>query len=476
MLHIGARLARRFSLLATEAADVPGLERFSAYDSRLERSVRIDVITALAPSAVRQAAAAAARVRDPRLLRVIASGRERIDENSYTYVVTDRPEGTPLSDVLQQRLVLPRIAGAIVGDAARALEKANAENVHHGYLRASAISIARNGRVTVAGLGVDGELAMQAGVGRGATESSDAMALGRIFLAAITGKDATAATERDLPAELGVRGRKLCIQVIGGTGPTTLDAVTRTFAPIDTRILRDFPALVRAMPLLPEPHHGSTSSPADAGIVLPEEVATRADDAAQQGLAEELAEPELAASLAQLDSTTGMGLVPPDQSAGMDAEAPEPSQPPILREALVAHPEVEALLGANELHDLYEFEEMVAVQDVNNTTSTWEALLQRMHRRWPGSTTITRRLKRAHKRANRSGPIWAAPVLIPLLVIGVVVATVVAVSLLKAPLSQDANFDDLPSNPYPFFTYSPSPSPSLSPSASPSPSASSTGG
>lgn len=442
MLHIGARLARRFSLLATEAADVPGLERFSAYDSRLDRSVRVDVITALAPSAVRQAAAAAARVRDPRLLRVIASGRERVNEDSYTYVVTDLPEGTPLSDVLKQRLVLPRIAGAIVGDAARALEKANAENVHHGYVRASSISIASNGRVTVAGLGVDGELAMQAGVGRGATESSDAMALGRIFLAAITGEDAAEATERNLPAELGVRGRKLCRQVLGGTGPTTLDAVARTFAPIDTRILRDFPALVRAMPLVPEPHHDSVSASADAGIVLPEEVATRAGDAARQDL----------------------------------AETPGPSQPPILREALVAHPDVEALLGANELHDLYEFEEMVAVQDVNNTTSTWEALLQRMQRRWPGSATITRRLKRAHKRANRSGPIWAAPVLIPLLVISVVVATVVAVSLLKAPFSQDANFDDLPSNPYPAFTYSPSPSPSLSPSAAPSPSASSTGG
>lgn len=435
MVHIGARLARRFTLLSAEQATVPDLERFIAHDSRLQRHVRVDVITALAPSAVRNAAAAAARIRDPRLLRVLASGRERIDEDSFTYVVTDLPEGKPLTDLLARRLVPSRIAGTIVGDAARALAKASAQGVHHGYLRSSSITVTRSGMVIIAGLGTDGELAMQAGIGRGASESSDAMALGRLYLSAITGLDADEATERDLPADLGVRGRKLCMQVINGSGPLTLESVLRSLAPVDSRILSDFPALVRAMPLLPE---------------------RPSEDYATTGSGE----------LEDVHLDVG-----PDVAESPE-ERPDAEEVPLLlplpRVEHDEHPEVEEALGANELHDLYEFDEMVAVQDVNNTTSTWEALLARMHRRWPGSKSITHTLERAHKRANRSGPIWVAPILIPLLAITVLLLTMFAWSALKAPLD-DHEDRTRPPNSYPIFTNSPEPtvSPSASPNASP---------
>ncbi|WP_430867990.1 hypothetical protein [Demequina aurantiaca] len=472
MVHIGARLARRFTLLESEPADVPGVERFVAHDSRLQRDVRVDVITALAPSSARQAAATAARVRDPRLLRVLASGRERIADEAYTYVVTERPEGTLLSEVLKERRVPARVAATIVGDAARALENANAEGVHHGYLRTSSLGVTSAGRVVLSGLGIDGELAMQAGVGRGASESSDAMALGRIYLAAITGLDADAATERDLPADLGVRARKMCIHVINGSGPLTLDAVLHTLAPVDTRTLRDFPSMVRSMPLLPasvrelQARKARESRSATDAIPLGADVAARADHAAQETQAEALADAELRPTLAVVDAATGLGAVPPDQVPAPDSAATDPLVAPLTAGAVVDPPEVEAPLGANELHDLYEFDEMVAVQDVNNTTSTWEAILERMHRRWPGSEAITERLDRAHSRANRSGPIKAAPVLIPLMAIAVVVALIVALSQLTSPLSAPENDNDLPSNTYPSFTHSPSPSPS--PSISPS--------
>lgn len=462
MVHIGARLARRFTLLTSEPVDLPNVERFIAHDSRLRHDVRVDVVTALAPSAVRQAAASAARIRDPRLARMLASGRERIDQVSYTYVVTEQPTGMALADLCARRKVPARIAGTIVGEAARALTKASSEGIHHGYLRPSSITVTSTGRVVIAGLGVDGELALQAGVGRGASESTDALDLGRIYLAAITGLSADVATERDLPADLGVRGRKLCVHVINGSGPLTLDAVVRSFAPVDRRRLTDFPALVRRMTLLPTAPL-EAASPAAAGMIdVGVDLAARADHAAQETLAEGHADPELRSSLAQVDATTGLGVVPPDQASQQDAA--DPLQSPLMREALAEHPEVEELLGASELHDLYEFDEMVAVQDINNTTSTWEALLERMHRRWPGSAGITRRLEHAHTRANRSGPIKAAPVLIPLFLIAVIVATFVAVSQLKAPLDVDGEVEPPQSNIYPHFTYTPPPDPSPTPS------------
>ncbi|WP_061963262.1 hypothetical protein [Demequina aurantiaca] len=475
MVHIGARLARRFTLLNTEAVDVPGLERFTAHDSRLHRDVRVDVITALAPSAVRQAAAAAARVRDPRLLRVLASGRERIDEESWTYMVTDLPEGLPFADLLTRRRVPARIAGTIIGDAARALEKAADEGIHHGYLRSSSITVANNGRVTVSGLAVDGELAMQAGVGRGANEATDARALGKLYLAAVTGVEADSATERDLPSDLGVRGRKLCVHVIDGTGPVTLDSVLHSLTPIDSRILRDFPTIVRGMPALPaatlERQAREAREAAEpggdvaGGIIVGADALSRADHAAQADLADERSDAELSSSLAKIDAKSKLGVVPDTD----DADPAAHDDAPILREVLESHPEVDEPLGANELHDLYEFDEMVDVQDVNNTTSVWEALLERLHHRWPSSEGLTRRLEHAHARANRAGPIKAAPVLLPLFVIAVIVISVWAFSMLKTPLDPDVLGPDSPQNTYPAFTHSPSPSPSASASASAEP-------
>lgn len=457
MVDIGATLARRFTLLSTEPVDIPGLDRFLAHDVRLRRDVRVDVITSLAPSSVRQAAGAAARVRDPRLLRVLASGRERIDEESWTYVVTDRIEGTLLSDLLSERLVTPRIAGAIIGDAARALGKALAEDVHHGYLRASAIAVANSGRITIAGLGVDGELALQAGIGRGSDEMSDATALAKIYLAAITGMDADAVTERNLPDGLGTRARALSKHVIDGTGPKKLSELLAALAPIDTRILSNFPGLVRKLPLLPAAAQANRERDkqrtlkAVGGLTVAPEATARAGHAAQEEWAEGVSDPELSASLAQVDAATGLGVVPPSET---------PAAP-------TTDPGADQAIGANDLHDLYEFDEMIEVQNLDNPPSIWEAVLQRLHRRWPKSEVLTRWLARAHKRANRSGPIRAEFILIPALVIAVIVGAIVAFSMLRTPL--DSGREAPPPNTYPVFTLSPSPSvtPTATPPASP---------
>lgn len=422
MVHTGVRLARRFTLLSTEPVDIPGINRFVAHDDRLHRQVRVDIITSLAPSSVRQAAGAAARVRDPRLLRVLASGRERIADEPCTYVVTDPIDGTVLSDLFATHLVSPSIAAAIVGDAARALEAALAEHVHHGYLRPSAIFVTAGGRVTITGVGMDGELALQAGVGRGNDEAADAVALGKIYLTAVTGMDADAATERDLPRELGTRAKKLCARVINGTGPRLLSEVSSALVPIDTRLLSDFPAVVHGLALRP---------------------------VAAQDQAKGVRDSQWNAPVTQIDPLTA----PLEQVTGDNEPRDE-------------HPD------ASDLHDLYEFDEMVEVQNLDDSPSTEEAILQRLHQRWPQSQAITRWLARTDARANRAGPIRAELLLIPLLVIIVIVGAVMAFSLLRGP--PDSDRDPPPPVRYPEFTLSPSPTPSPTPSVWASPSASPT--
>ena len=77
-MHQGATLGRRFTALRPEQHDVPGVERWVALDARRDVEVTVDVLTSLAPGAVRQAAVRAAQVRDARFARVLASGRETV--------------------------------------------------------------------------------------------------------------------------------------------------------------------------------------------------------------------------------------------------------------------------------------------------------------------------------------------------------------------------------------------------------------
>jgi len=475
VVHTGVRLARRFTLLSTETVEVPGIDRFRAHDERLHRDVIVDIVTAPSPSQVRHAAGVAARVRDPRLLRILASGRERVAEDSVTYVVTDVMTGVRLSELLAERRLTARIAGAIVGDCARALGQALSEEVHHGYLSATSIAVGDNGRVTIAGLGIDGELALQAGIGRGNDEAADAMALGKIYVAAITGRESDAATERDVPEDLGTRARALCTHVMAGTGPKTLAEVLSALAPVDTRILRHFSSVVRDMPLLPRAMRAKQARDkkrtlrAVGGLTVAPDAVARADHAVQEVWAEQHSDPDLRAALAQVDKATETSdtghdpraeISEPDALAAQLARIASQVEPGLDEPAHAPEPSK----GANELHDLYEFEEMVDVQNVIAAPSIWEAVLERLHDRWPKSETITQRLDRAHDRANRAGPIKAAPVLLPLFAIIVIVVGVVAFSMLKSPLTEDEVSPR--QNTYPVFTLSPSPSVTASPTAS----------
>ena len=117
-MQLGSSVARRFVLEREEEYDLPGVTRFVARDSRLDREVIVDIVTAKAPSAVIGAAGRARVLRDKRLARVLAAGRQREGDERIDYVVSERPSGVRLADLLGTVVFEPHTAAALIGEAA----------------------------------------------------------------------------------------------------------------------------------------------------------------------------------------------------------------------------------------------------------------------------------------------------------------------------------------------------------------------
>src|SRR5690606_8032761 len=136
----------------------------------------------------------------------------------------------------------PETAAAVVGEAAASLLAAAQAGEHHGWIRAQALTVNDRGRVMVSGFGIDGALAAQAGQGAAHTEKSDAVALAKVYLTAVTGVDADAATVTDLPDDLPAPATKLAKAVIKGSGPKKLADITTALGTGNTAVLRQMVA------------------------------------------------------------------------------------------------------------------------------------------------------------------------------------------------------------------------------------------
>lgn len=438
-MHIGATLGRRFTLLRPEEFDIPGVERFVANDSRLDTEVWVDIVTSLAPSAVRASAARAALVRDARLARVLTSGRERHDGEQVTYVVTERPVGVRLDEVLDTRVLTPELAGAIIGEAARALKVVTAQGGSHGHFRPASVIVTPRARVVTTGAGFDGELATQAGLTSGRTgERADALAAGKLYVAAVTGMDPADVTRDELPESLPPKAYDLCLAVIKGSGPRTLDEIVTALSPFTATALRGFAATVTALPWRP--------------AIAAEQEALAAERAAQASALAQQVRDSVEVDAETLSAATHLAEV---------ALAETHTQPGFVTQfeaQLETVPPVLYIEGDPD--DLLTFDLMAQEQNAKPEPAVWEDLLERLHQRWPRSRRIARGLSWAHRRAQRSGPINAAPLLMGVSVVIVVVATIVAFSILAKPYDPEFRRDNPPANNYPDFTHEPSPSPS----------------
>jgi len=408
MVQGGDVIGRRFRLVTTEEYDIPGATRFVAQDTRLDQAVSVDIISSLAPSSVVRAAHRAQVLRDRRLARIVAVGSERRDGERVTYVVSERPVGVRLDELLGRVVFLPGTAAALVGEASAILDAPLVSGTHHGIVRPRCLTVSPQGRVMLSGLGVEGELASQARLIRGRTERGDAIALARIFVTAVTAMDPDGVTAHDLPRDLTGPARGLCEALLRGSGPLTLAHVTAALGTGDTAALRALVAEATTLWWPPSPvtvadDHGADDHGADVSI----------DGTAVQDVAVE------------------------------DVAVEEPTDPSSAR--------LHTRFGGA-VDDIDEFRDIVAAQNVESVPSVAEALLERLHRRFPKSAPLADLAAAAHRRAQTVAPFNVTPLLVSVLIVTVFVVAVVSAAVLTRPIDTPPGDNNNPSQTYPEYT------------------------
>ena len=473
-MDAGTMLGARFRVIEALPHDIPGMERYAAHDTRLDRRTVVDVVDDAAADAVRSQATRAARLRDPRLARIVAQGRDELDGRTVTYVATEHVPGAVLGTVLAEHRVDPRRAIAIIGGAARALTAARSGDLSHGRLEAGAITVTDRGRVVVSGIGVDGVAAAQAGLVEPPSEQADVRALSRHLLHALTGVAPDEATADDLPDGVPAGARDVALAAVAGGGPDTLATLIAALSPFDARTLLGFTSDVAGLPPTPRIERERAEEAARQAARAEEERLARVEasrqliaaetlDAARleadEAVAETVADESLREAMHELDHVRADAVVEAEPEPETD---PIPATPAVPAEAGGWHP-------VEEPADRYEagfdtLEIMVADQNRVREPSTWELVLEALHRQWPGSTAVANSLRRARVRADSGGPLNGTRVVTVIAVVALGVAVALAFSWLSEPLS-----DNIIIEPEPSYDPFPDESPTSTPEASPNP-------
>lgn len=480
-MQAGTVLGARFTLLDRIEHDIPGIERFDAHDQRLDRPVVVDLVHSASAAAVRQQATRASRLRDPRLARIVATGREAIDGVEVTYVAVEQVPGAVLDHVLATHRLDSRRAIAVVGGAARALAAARGEGLSHGYLRPAAVTVTERGRVVVSGVGIDGEAASQAQLVPTPSEAGDARALALMLVHALTGIVPVEATPDDLPDGIPGSARTLAVDALRGSAPASLGAVVDALSPFDARALVGFTDAVATFPPTPavaraiaaraardaeEAERARLERLEASRALIAAETLAAAVHEADEAVAEQVADPELRATMRKAEEFRHERAAVTEQMpvvAGVEGDLDGE-----LEVALDAAPVPVAAADPEEAPaDKYEanfdtLEIMVASQNVTRDQGTWELVLEAWHRRWPRSATVARSLARARARAEFGGPLNGGRVVMVAGVLAVAVAIALALVWLQAPLSPDIIIEPDPSiipNPGVTETSTPVPSP-----------------
>ena len=264
------------------------------------------------------------------------------------------------------------------------------------------------------------------GYGEERAKAADAAALARVFLACVTGRDADVATAADIPPGTSDSSRDLCERAISGGGVDSLAKLLEALGTFDTRVLRGLPSGVDSLPL---------------SIVRAVEADKRRKRDRLEAARKAFTGPRVTAGLTIARETLA--------KAEVEAEAVTGGIPLVVHAAQEPVPE-----ELEDLHDLLTFDAMVDEQVARSKPTNAELLYERLHKRWPDSRRITKRLERAHERAISGGPINATPILLTLFVGGIVVLVIVAMGLLSQGLVSDHEPDSDLDN-YPSYSYGP---------------------
>ncbi|NTV38902.1 MAG: hypothetical protein HGA51_02955, partial [Demequinaceae bacterium] len=109
--------------------------------------------------------------------------------------------------------------------------------------------------------------------------------------------------------------------------------------------------------------------------------------------------------------------------------------------------------------DLDEFHDIVAAQNEGTQQSVAEAVLERLHQRFPSSAPLANAAAVARRRAQAAAPLNAGPLLVAILLVTVFVAAIVGASLLTKPYVPDFDGYNNPAQTYPEYTVGMTPTP-----------------
>ncbi len=430
-MQAGDRIARRYVAVRPDDAQLDGAASFIGRDERLHRDVTIHLISSIAPTSVVRAANRARLVADQRIARVLVAGTEGTGASRRSYVVTERPRGIRLDELLGKAALAPDIAAAVVGAAADALGTAARAGVEHGVITARHVIVTAKGRVVITGVGFESELASQAGKRSRSRDRDDAVTLAQLFVEGVTGRSFTEVSAEDLPDDLTAPARELAVAAIKGKAPRSLEAIVAALGSGSLPALRllasEAPRLWWPPAPVPTPAPGLPMAAADAAVAD----AVVADDAATD-------------ELATVDVLTDIEIAPVEAEIVDDdiiIEA-EPPQRPLTR-------------FGRAVDDLDEFHDIVAEQNEVVRPSVMEAILNRLESRFPGSEGLARAALAARERAQAPAPFRPGPLLVSLFIVAVFVASLVAIDRIQTPI--DPLGDGETGENYPEFSFAPVP-------------------
>lgn len=224
----GTVLGGRYAL-HQRIAQSPSIERWTAHDSTLGRSVTALCISGKHPNApaALDAARRAAGVETSRLVQVLDVGHAD-GAAPVSFVIEESLENSQsLTELLAEGGLPSERVRRIIGEAATALEGARQRGLHHLHLTPASIWVAADGRVLIQGVATLGALSGADALNSAVASRMDTVALLASTYAGLTGR---------WPLESRVSGLDPAPKVVGGVAapseiaagvPADLDALCR---------------------------------------------------------------------------------------------------------------------------------------------------------------------------------------------------------------------------------------------------------
>lgn len=434
----GSLLAGRFALGSRLELDYGSTEAWIAADARLDARVTLLVVTGAGQRAVQDAAEIARVSRDARLARIVDIGHvgahEGDDDAGHaggsTYVAIERPSGLAVSALLASRILPLPVARALVREAAKALDAANARGLRHSGSLTEMLTVTGHGRVVLSGAGVVASLAGGDHGRHSITTRSDLMDLARLLFSAVTASaDAGGALDLDaLPDGLTSGERDVAGAIASGTPGGSLADFIDALGPSNINALRALDVASRGFPR-------RARTPLEPPVESGPDVETQ---------------PGVAGAPVKVDAA-GVVVV----------EAPPVNADALAVGALRADETERLPWGADE-DDEWGLDSLEVLEPNDHLPPVTDALIAYLERHFPRLEPATHRLRTTRERLQ-SLPTVPPTVLMGVAMVALVGFAIWGIAWFRAPFVYTGDLHDQPPHSYPEFTLGTDESPAPSP-------------